>query len=478
MARTGAEVGPDDVVFVQFSSGSTSQPKGVRITHRGLLYNLSLIVDNDRRSEASVWVSWLPLYHDMGLVRGLLTNFILRNTLVLMPPRCFIARPLFWLEAITRFRGTVTAIPNFALDICTRRISEEQLRDSRLDLSSLRYVYIGSEPVRPSSIRRFEERFGPFGFVPGSIYPVYGMAEATLIVSAPAFGRPETIRIFEGMEVPSVGYPLGDFQVEIRDEEGRRLGADRVGEIHLRGTSVSPGYLEDGEGAGGSRGDRWLATGDLGFLDAEGRLYITGRKKDLLIVQGQDFYGHHIAACAEEGLGLRPGTVHAFAVDGEGGSRWWSWWRRRSRAPGRASGRRNAAPTRNVCARPSTGSFCGSSSSPSATSSWFSAFPRRRAARSCVTSACGCTSSAGPDRSSLVLPLGHRPIDRALDLTIGAARIPVGRLPGDGFEDAHDHPRAGQPGDLRDRRGPLEPAIATGRSGRREDRRSVSSPPR
>lgn len=312
-----AQVAPDDVAFVQFSSGSTSQPKGIPITHRSLLYNLSLIVDNDRRSEGSVFVSWLPLYHDMGLVGGLLTNFMCPNTLVLMPPKCFIARPIFWLDAITRFRGTVTAIPNFALDVCTQRISDEQLRDSRPDLGSLRYVYNGSEPVRPASIRRFEERLGRFGFVPGSIYPVYGMAEATLIVSAPPFEHPETVRTFEGRAVPSVGYPLGDFQVEIRDEDGRRLGADRVGEIHLRGTSVTRGYLGSQGEAAGRGADGWLATGDLGFLDAEGRLYVTGRKKDLLIVQGQNFYGHDIAACVEEGLGLRPGTVHAFSVEGE-----------------------------------------------------------------------------------------------------------------------------------------------------------------
>ena len=281
-----AAVAEDDVAFVQFSSGSTSQPKGVRITHRGIVNNIGLIVSADRRTAESVWVSWLPLYHDMGLIGGLLTNFVLKNPLVLMHPRCFISRPIAWLQAISRHRGYVTAIPNFALDICTQRITDEQLAESPLDLSSFRYIFNGSEPVRPSSMRRFEERFGPHGFVPGSIQPVYGMAEATLIVSAPSLDEPEIVRHIEGMDVPSVGYPLGDFEVQIRDDDGTRLPAERVGELHIRGTSVTPGYLDTADGTSGLIQDGWLATGDLGMLDSSGRLYITGRKKDLLIVRG------------------------------------------------------------------------------------------------------------------------------------------------------------------------------------------------
>ncbi len=312
-----AAIEPDDVVFVQFSSGSTSWPKGVRIAHRGLLHNLGLIVENDRRTRDSVWVSWLPLYHDMGLVGGLLTNFVLKNALVLMHPRCFITRPIAWLVAITRHRGTVTAIPNFALDICTERITEEQLRDQPLDLGTFRYIYDGSEPVRVSSIRRFEKKFERFGFVPGSVYPVYGMAEATLIISAPRFEAPEVVRRIDGMEVPSVGYPLGDFELQIRDDDGGVLGPEQVGEIHIRGASVTPGYLEAGGGAPCPIRDGWLATGDLGSLDREGRLYITGRKKDLLIIRGRNFYGHDIAACIEEGLRLRTGSVYVFSIDHE-----------------------------------------------------------------------------------------------------------------------------------------------------------------
>ncbi len=312
------EVAPDDPVFVQFSSGSTSQPKGAPITHRGLVHNLYLIADNDGRTPESTWVSWLPLYHDMGLVGGLLTNLLHKNALYLMHPRCFIIRPISWLAAITRHRGNVTAIPNFALDLCVERVTDEQLAETPLDLSTFRYVYNGAEPVRLGSLRRFEEKYVPHGFVPGSIYPVYGMAETTLIVSAPHRDEPEVSRRIEGMDVPSVGYPLDGFAVEVRDDDGRVLGADRVGEIHIKGICVTPGYLDPSGASDGLIRDGWLATGDLGMLDAAGRLYITGRKKDLLIVQGRNFYGHDIAATLETKLKLRSGGAYVFGLDRDG----------------------------------------------------------------------------------------------------------------------------------------------------------------
>jgi len=312
-----APIGPDDTAFVQFSSGSTSHPKGVRITHGGLVANTSLIAANDRRTVDSVWVSWLPLYHDMGLVGGLLTNFLLKNDLVLMHPRCFLTRPISWLAAVTRYRGTVTAVPNFALDLCSDRIPEEQLRENRIDLSTFRYIYNGAEPVRPKSLRQFEERFTPYGYVPGSIYPVYGMSETTLIVSAPHHDAPEITRSMEGMDVPSVGYPLGDFQVRIMGDAGRELPRNEIGEIVIKGSTVTPGYLDEHANAESLR-DGWLSTGDLGILDEEGRLYITGRKKDLIIYQGKNFYGHDIAASVAELPEAKTGHTYAFSLDVDG----------------------------------------------------------------------------------------------------------------------------------------------------------------
>ena len=312
-------VDPEAIAFVQFSSGSTSRPKGVPVTHRALVYNLGLIVENDRRQRSSVMVSWLPLYHDMGLVGCLLSNLIHRNALVLMHPRCFMTRPATWLAAVSRHGGTVTAIPNFALDLCTERIPDEQLAEEPLDLSRFRYIYNGSEPVRPASIRRFEARFRDSGFVPGSIYPVYGMAEATLIVSAPHYGEAGEALSIEGREIPSVGHLLGDFEARILDEAGRPVAPGGTGEIHLRGTSILRDYLDGSLTSGGLIRDGWLATGDLGILDGAGRLFINGRAKDLLIVRGRNFYTHDIAAHVEQALSLRSGSAYVFSVNREEG---------------------------------------------------------------------------------------------------------------------------------------------------------------
>lgn len=309
-----ATVTPDDVAFVQFSSGSTARPKGVRITHRNLMHNLGLIVENDRRGPESVLVSWLPLCHDMGFVGCTLSNLVVPNDLVLMDPLCFIGRPASWLARISEHRGTVTAVPNFALDICTQRVTDEQLERDAVDLSSFGYVYCGSEPVQAESVRRFEDRFAPYGLAPGSVHPVYGMAECTLIITAPPHGGGMTVDRFDGVEVPSVGHPLGDFEVRIRDESGADLASRDVGEIWVRGTSVTPGYLVQGEEKGAGLEAGWLATGDLGALDAGGRLFVTGRRKDLIIQQGRNFYGHDVAARVEELPYVRKGKVFAFSV--------------------------------------------------------------------------------------------------------------------------------------------------------------------
>lgn len=309
-----AAVRGDDVVFVQFSSGSTSQPKGVRITHRNLMHNLDWILANDLRTPEDVFVSWLPLCHDMGLVGGLLSNLVRGNDLVLMDPRCFIARPVSWLERISRHRGTVTAIPNFALDICADRVTDDQLEGHGIDLSSFRYIYCGSEPVRVESIERFEARLTPRGLARGIVYPVYGMSEATLIISAPNRSHSVAARLFDDMVVPAVGFPLGDLSLRIADDRGEEAVSGGIGEILVRGSSIMPGYLGHEDGATGFRGG-WLATGDLGAIDEEGCLYVTGRKKDLIIYQGRNFYGHDVAARVEEMAGIARGKTHVFSVE-------------------------------------------------------------------------------------------------------------------------------------------------------------------
>lgn len=311
-----ATVTPDDTAFIQFSSGSTSSPKGVRITHRNLLHNLEVLIRNDSRTEECVTVSWLPLCHDMGLVGCLLSNLLLKNNLVLMDPLCFMLRPVSWLAAISKARGTTTAIPNFALDICIDRVSDEQLVEHSVDLSRFRYVYCGSEPINPRAIERFEKKFAKYGFAPGGIRPVYGMSETTLVITAPDPDPARSLitRSVDGRKLVSVGRPLDDFQLKIDDGTGAEARSGQIGEVWVQGTSVTPGYVGENELSDNLFHDGWLKTGDLGLVDEEGYLYITGRKKDLIIHQGRNFYGHDITASIEELPSISKGKVYVFGT--------------------------------------------------------------------------------------------------------------------------------------------------------------------
>jgi acyl-CoA synthetase (AMP-forming)/AMP-acid ligase II len=312
-------VAPDDVAFVQFSSGSTSAPKGVIITHGNALANIRLICDHDGRSATSPIVSWVPLYHDMGLVGGLLSPMLSGNPLVLLHPACFLMRPASWLEALSAHRGEMTGCPNFALDMCTSRVRDRDLEKARVDLSSVRFVYNGAEPVSPATVQRFEERFARFGLRPGVVQPAYGMAEASLAVTARPPGAPLKLREVDGSAVVSVGRPLGDFQIRIADEEGHEVARGVTGEILVRGSSVSPGYHDDDEATRERFRDGWLCAGDLGFLDEDGDLFVTGRKKDLIIVNGRNFYGHDLAARLDDLPFLQRGQTHVFTLPAAAG---------------------------------------------------------------------------------------------------------------------------------------------------------------
>lgn len=306
---------PDDLAFIQFSSGSTGDPKGVQITHRNLCTNLKLIVNNDGRSERDVGLIWLPLYHDMGLVGGFLSNLVHHNTLVLLNPVCFLMKPVTWLDYASRYRCTISAGPNFAFDMCNTRVRDSHLEARKPDLGSLAYIYNGSEPINPDVVERFYERFEPYGLRRGVVHPVYGMAEATLIVTAAPRGADILVRAVDGQRVVCVGRPLGDFEVRIADEAGRELPPDVAGEIVVRGSSVTPGYYANPEENGERFRDGWFRTGDLGLLDGEGRLFVTGRIKDLIIVNGRNYYAHDIAAKIEELPFVRRGKTHVFGYN-------------------------------------------------------------------------------------------------------------------------------------------------------------------
>jgi acyl-CoA synthetase (AMP-forming)/AMP-acid ligase II len=317
----GRRIAADDVAFLQYTSGSTSAPKGVMVTHGNLVDNQRSIRSSMHLSEEATFVSWLPLFHDMGLIGGVLPALSVGIPCVLMPPLAFLQRPVRWLKAITKYRGTFGGAPNFAYDMCVDKVTEEER--AALDLSSWDVAYNGSEPVRARTVERFSEAFAAAGFRRGAFYPCYGMAEATLLAAGGTPGKPPEILSVDpealaqgqvrepgpatdGARLVSCGWgPQGTTLLIVDPERRTVLGERRVGEIWIRGGGVAAGYFglpaETEETFGGvlagGTGERYLRTGDLGFFDG-GRLFITGRLKDLIIVRGRNYYPQDIEATA------------------------------------------------------------------------------------------------------------------------------------------------------------------------------------
>ncbi|MFB7716082.1 HAD-IIIC family phosphatase [Nocardia sp. NPDC056100] len=335
------ELGPDSIAFIQYTSGSTSAPRGVLITHENLLHNQGAIADGlgHPRDFAQSWdgalfASWLPMYHDMGLIAPLLHTVYLGANSVLMSPMHFLQRPERWLRAISDYRAHTSGGPNFAYELCVRRIAADQIDD--LDLSTWRVAFNGSEPVRAATIRRFADTFARAGFRAGTQHPVYGLAEATLIVTGPSIGVPPTFHEVKdalgdrarGAELVGVGRAVGGMSLAIVDPEtGTERSDGTEGEIWVAGKSVAAGYFRDDQATAdvfGARlpGDerRYLRTGDLGFVSG-GELFVTGRSKDLLIIDGRNHYPQDIESTVEAAhSGVRAGCVAAFSVElGSGG---------------------------------------------------------------------------------------------------------------------------------------------------------------
>ncbi|MDN5882410.1 MAG: AMP-binding protein, partial [Nitrosospira sp.] len=328
----------DDIAVLQYTSGSTSTPKGVMVSHGNLMANARAIEEGMSMSAKDVYLNWLPFYHDMGLIGGLVQTFHRGMPVVLMTPRSFIERPVRWLEAISRYRVTVSGAPDFAFRLCVERIRDTQMQ--ALDLSSWRIAFAGAEPVRHSTMNAFIERFAPVGFAPDAIYPCYGLAEATLFVTGGtrgdgmeahqfstellAQGSAEVVK--HGTPLVACGRSLSHHAIRIVDPETLdRLTDGNVGEIWTSGPSLACGYWqrprETAETFINHEGRRWLRTGDLGFVHA-GQLYIAGRRKDLIIVRGQNIYPQDLEQIVEEEVeAARKGRVAAFSVDtaeGEG----------------------------------------------------------------------------------------------------------------------------------------------------------------
>jgi amino acid adenylation domain-containing protein len=307
------EPDPSSIAFLQYTSGSTADPKGVMVTHANLVHNERMIGEAFGMDEESVVVGWLPVYHDMGLIGNVLQPLHAGARCVLMPPVSFLQRPRRWLEAIHRYRGTTSGGPNFAYELCLRKASPEGL-----DLSSWRLAFNGAEPVRASTLERFTEAFAPAGFRREAFYPCYGLAEATLFVSG---GDPRQAPRIEPQRVGN-GHAWMDQRIVIADPETREeLPPGAEGEIWIAGPSVAAGYWRNPEAterdfrARLANGDGpFLRTGDLGVL--EGELFVTERIKDLIILRGRNHYPQDIELTAERGHpDIHPGGGAAFAIE-------------------------------------------------------------------------------------------------------------------------------------------------------------------
>lgn len=335
-------IGPRTLAFLQYTSGSTSNPKGVMVRHDSLWHNQEVIRGACGHGPETVFVSWLPLYHDLGLIGNVLQNLYVGSRCALMAPVSFLQRPAAWLEAVSRFGATTSGGPNFAYELCLRRIGEEDR--AKLDLSSWTVAFNGAEPVQAQTLRRFAAGFAVAGFDSAALYPCYGLAEATLMVSGgrARFGafdaaalQSHEARAAEagepgGRELAASGRPLpGHRLVVVEPETARLCAVGRVGEVWVGGASVAAGYwrqpeatattfaaqLADGRGP-------FLRTGDLGFLDEAGDLFLTGRLKDLIIVRGRNHYPHDLELTAEASHpDLRSGAGAAFTVDVDGEER-------------------------------------------------------------------------------------------------------------------------------------------------------------
>ena len=318
----------DDLALVQYTSGSTGQPKGVALAHRNLIANIRVMGQAAAASGSDTFVSWLPLYHDMGLIGAWLGCMYFGVPLVVMSPQAFLIRPSRWLWAIHANRATMSAGPNFAYELCLSKVRDDEIEG--LDLSSWRLAYNGAEPVSPATIERFGDRFAPYGFRREAMTPVYGLAESSVGLAFPPLGRGPVIdRIRRDVFVRSgraesvqpgepdlrfvaCGQPLPGHEIRIVDAAGNELGDRREGRIEFRGPSATAGYFNNAAATRALFHGDWLDTGDLGYMvDAD--LYVTGRIKDMIIRAGRNLHPAELEEAVGNLKGVRKGCVAVFA---------------------------------------------------------------------------------------------------------------------------------------------------------------------
>ena len=315
---------PDAPAYLQYTSGTTGDPKGVQVSYRNLAGNLRAIEDTMQCQPESVGVGWMPPFHDMGLISCIISPVVLRFRLYLMSPVDFLLNPPGWLRALTRYRATMMGGPGFAYDLCERRVRKSGT--GGIDLSRIRVAFIGSDVIRRESMERFSAAFGPCGFRTESFLACYGLAESTLLVTggrADEGVRMESFTDQSGTRmVAGCGVPVRGVDVTIVDPDSlQEQPAGCVGEIRIRSVCVSPGYWNRPELTASvmqqtlpGRSGSWLRTGDLGFV-RNGQIYITGRSKDLLKIRGRNLYSHEIEHfLGRHHPGLRPGSISVFPV--------------------------------------------------------------------------------------------------------------------------------------------------------------------
>jgi len=327
-----------DLALVQFSSGTTVAPKPVALSHRAIFGQTEALNSfwPDSGEVRHTGVSWLPLYHDMGLIGCVFAALQKQTELTLIPPEVFVTRPAVWLRAISAYGATVSPAPNFAYGLCVRKVKDEELEG--VDLSSWRVALNGAEPVSAPVLRAFQERFGPFGFRQEAMTPVYGLAEAALAVTFSDLGAPFTSTRFDRKilaterkgvaekqgqesqtaELVSVGRPLPGFILSLRNQEGEEVEDGQGGRVWVRGPSLMDGYLDQPEATAATLKEGWLDTGDEGLLH-KGELYLTGRAKDMLILRGRNLAPQIVEQAVDAVPGVRTGCTVAASFLPEGG---------------------------------------------------------------------------------------------------------------------------------------------------------------
>ena len=330
------EARPDDIAYLQYSSGSTRFPHGVVITHRALMSNLAAHSIGMEVQDGDRCISWLPWYHDMGLVGCLLSPVANQVSTDYLKTEDFARRPLAWLDLISRNRGTsLSYSPTFGYDICARRMSSQTKASDRFDLSRWRVAGNGADMIRPDVMQAFVDAFAEAGFSAKAFLPSYGLAEATLAVSIMPPGEGIVVELVEETElsggsqenvnrpqryraVVNCGKPAREMEIAIRDEDGQPLPERAIGKVWCHGPSVMVGYFRDAEATDACLVDDWLDTGDMGYL-SDGYIYIVGRAKDMIIINGKNHWPQDIEWAVEQLPGFKAGDIAAFAITTPGG---------------------------------------------------------------------------------------------------------------------------------------------------------------